>query len=385
MTALIAMPPQVKCSHLLVVEPDSEARRAIVSVLSAHGHRVDVSTDPEQASALMESQDYDVVFTDLGGPAAEAMDLAAWIRVRHPTTPVVLVTSQSTVDSVLLAVNDGVVAFLGKPVQADHLLNALGRAVDERQVRLAARRRIEDRYVRTRHHEALSHVFEQALEHLYMVYQPVIRARTACTVGYEALLRTTAPRFSGAGPFLKLAEELGRLTEVDDRVRALLAGQFEDKPQWRTFFVNVHIDELERGLLATDRDPLLPYGSRIVLEFSQADEIPDGPDVQATLARLRAAGFRIAVGDIAATTATLMRMRTLAPDLYKIGGVVVRGCDRDERKRRFISEVVEMAHAEGALVVAQGIERPEEHQVSVELGCDMVQGFLLGIPRSVFD
>ena len=168
-------------------------------------------------------------------------------------------------------------------------------------------------------------------------------------------------------------------------MRSLLAGQFEDKPQWRTFFINIHIDELERGLLGTDADPLLPFGSRIVLEFSQADEIPDGPEVQASLARVRAAGFRVAVGDIAATTSTLMRMRTLVPDLYKIGGVVVRGCDRDERKRRFITEIVEMAHAEGALVVAQGIERPEEHRVAVELGCDMVQGFLLGIPRSVFD
>ena len=210
MTALMTMPPQVHSAHLLVVEPDADARRAIVSVLAAHGHRVDVSTDPEQASALMETEDYDVVFTDHASPATDTMDLAAWIRVRHPTTPVVLITSKSSVDSVLLAVNDGVVAYLGKPVMPDHLLGALGRAVDERQVRLAARRRIEDRYVRTRHHEALSHVFEQALEHLYMVYQPVIRARTACTVGYEALLRTTAPRFSGAGPFLKLAEELGR-------------------------------------------------------------------------------------------------------------------------------------------------------------------------------
>ena len=225
-------------------------------------------------------------------------------------------------------------------------------------------------------------MFDDALDRMYLVHQPILRARTGCVVGHEALLRICGPRFVGAEPFLTLARELRREDEVDDRVRFLLSREFEDGAHFHTFFMNLHMDELCRGVLGSERDPLAPHASRVVLEFGHDLQLPEGRAVRDTLARIRALGYRLAIGDLSISRADLLRLRSLQPEIYKIGVSSIHRCDLDAQKRAHIREIVELAHAEGALVVAQGIERAEEREVAVELGADLLQGFLIGLPQA---
>lgn len=368
---------------VLVLDPVAEPDSDVAMAMSAAGYVVEHCQRSEEAIASLAQARFDLVVSTLvdGDVASEFGD---WLAQRYPLVPLVKVAPADGTRSEQLD-RTGTAAVLEHPLTVDSIREAVSQALGQVELRQLAHRRQQDLYVNGRQEIALSAMLDQALQSMYMVYQPVIRARTNCVVGYEALLRTTMGRFPRAGPVLAVAKRLGRTKEVDLRVRTLLAREFERGEQWRTFFINLDIGELTGGTIGTDLDPLRPYASRIVCEFSQDFSIPLEPEVLSTIDRIRDCGYRIAAGNINSTTASLVRMRVLTPDTYKLGVSVIRRCEQSSLKQRCISEVVEMAHAEGALVVAQGIERTEELRAVVELGCDLTQGFLLGIPRAVID
>ncbi|RME22247.1 MAG: EAL domain-containing protein [Deltaproteobacteria bacterium] len=374
-------------SDILVVDGVRERREAMREALASAGHRVDAVADEDRALDLLEERGHQVVVLGWPRVVGSAGDdtLLNWLRVRHPDIQIILVARPSSGDAAVRLANSGASGLVHDPVDPDALRDAVQRAAERYVRRQEARRRHEDDYVRRRHLDAMSHVFENALMQLSLVYQPIVRARTGCVVGYEAYLRTTTPRFETPAPLLDLARRLGRQFEVDDRVRSLVAIVMEETAQPRTIFVNFDSGELTRGVLATRQDPLAPYAHRIIVEFGDAGPVPEGPQVRETIDRMRRYGYRIAAGGIAGTISGLARMRVLQPDLYKLGAAVVQNCDRDPVRRRHMARLIDLAHDEGALVVAQGIERPEERQVAVELGCDMLQGFLLGMPKVSFD
>lgn len=377
-----AAPP----SEILVVAPSEQGRDSIVTLLSTHGHEVESCEDPDQAVGRLEEREFPVVVLSAAeGEAGSVGCLLNWIGVRHPSTGVVVLSPPEAGQRAIGFANSGAIALVHTPVVEAELVRATARAARSHQVRELARRRQEDLYVRRRHLDALSRVFENGVQQMNLVYQPIIRASTGCVLAYEALLRTSTMRLRGARPLVHLADRLGRQAELDDRVRTLVSRLFEETTQHRTIFVNLDLGELTRGLIGTSEDPLRPYANRVVLEFDSDAPLPELPAVGETLRRARDCGYRFAAGSIAGTVGGLSRLRLLEPEVYKLGAAVVQGSDLDELKRAHIARLVELAHAEGALVVAQGIERPEEREVAAGLGCDLLQGYLLGLPREEFE
>ena len=59
---------------------------------------------------------------------------------------------------------------------------------------------------------------------------------------------------------------------------------------------------------------------------------------------------------------------------------LVRGCDLEPLKQRLIRSMTELCKELGASVVAEGVETNAERETVVGLGCDLLQGFLLGRP-----
>ena len=374
----------IATSRLLVVVGATEERSRLARTLAAMGHEVETVEDTERAVEHLEGRGFDLVVA-VPAHAAGAAELATWMRVRHPETPMVLISSITVGKAAMDVVGPEAVVLVPSPATPADLDAAVDRAMARRNAWRQASRRRHTIVPEGQPDPASSAAFEDALSRLYLVFQPLVRANSGCVVGYEALLRTTSPRFRGASPLLAMAASLGRVDEVDQRVRSLLNAEYEEAAQWRSFFLNQDVSVLESGLLGSPDDPLLPYASRIVVEFGSSLSLPTSPEVTGSILRMRRAGYRIAVGDHAGVTPAPARMRALAPDLYKLSGAIVHRCDQSASRRHTIAELVELAHADGALVVAQGIERPEEHQVAVELGCDLLQGFLVGMPRAAFD
>ena len=117
-------------------------------------------------------------------------------------------------------------------------------------------------------------------------------------------------------------------------------------------------------------------------------EIPEGKavaaaDVIATIEQLRALGVRIAVDDFGVGYSNLAQLAALMPDVIKFDKSLISSLGRHAVADRLLAGAIDLAHDLGALVVAEGVENPRQHAVLVALGCDAMQGFLLGRPVTV--
>jgi EAL domain-containing protein (putative c-di-GMP-specific phosphodiesterase class I) len=95
-------------------------------------------------------------------------------------------------------------------------------------------------------------------------------------------------------------------------------------------------------------------------------------------------GFQIAMDDLGAGYAGLSNYSLLEPDIVKIDMSLVRHIDREPRKQSIVRSMTSLCKELGTIVVAEGIETPEERDTLLGLGCNLLQGFLFARPGRFF-
>ncbi|MEO7846004.1 MAG: EAL domain-containing protein [Nocardioides sp.] len=100
---------------------------------------------------------------------------------------------------------------------------------------------------------------------------------------------------------------------------------------------------------------------------------------------LRAIGVRIAMDDFGTGYSSLSYLQDLPIDMLKIDKTFIDhlGVERDESSLAKV--IVQIGRTLGLQVVAEGVERQEQVESLQALGCDLVQGFHLGMPLSAAD
>ena len=231
---------------------------------------------------------------------------------------------------------------------------------------------------------------ESAVERGEMVlhFQPVAALPGNDVVGYEALIRWQHPRRGMVPPdsFIPQAERTGAIDALGAWALEEATRVAAEEPwmEGRSVSVNVSVRELRRrdyvrhvlDLLVRHQLP----GDRLVLEITEAAFDDDHPQVISTLTALRAAGVRIAIDDFGVGYSSLGRLGTLPLDILKIDGSFVDAIEPGSSQAPLIEAIVSMGRALGAQVIAERVET--EHQASVleQLGCRLVQGYLIGRP-----
>ncbi|MBC7942780.1 MAG: EAL domain-containing protein, partial [Chitinophagaceae bacterium] len=101
------------------------------------------------------------------------------------------------------------------------------------------------------------------------------------------------------------------------------------------------------------------------------------------LSALRGLGIRVALDDFGTGFSSLAYLQDLPIDVLKVDRSFVAGLDVGDggASGRIVDTVVRLAHGLGARVVAEGVETTEQMEMLRRLGCDAVQGFLLGRPQ----
>jgi EAL domain-containing protein (putative c-di-GMP-specific phosphodiesterase class I) len=94
--------------------------------------------------------------------------------------------------------------------------------------------------------------------------------------------------------------------------------------------------------------------------------------------------FRVAIDDLGAGYAGLTSFATLDPDFVKLDMSLVRDIHRNHTKERVVRSMAAVCRELGMLVVAEGVESPQERDLLVALGCDFLQGYLLAKPGRPF-
>jgi EAL domain-containing protein (putative c-di-GMP-specific phosphodiesterase class I) len=232
--------------------------------------------------------------------------------------------------------------------------------------------------------------FEKALEagQLRMVYQPKVSLRDGRLVRVEALVRWDDPRLGPVEPsrFVPLAEAHGL---IDELTRWGLQTILRQWLEWRDDGIDTCIafnisalslqsldfpDLVERmcGALGVPTD-------RLVLELTEGATQPL-VKLMDTLTRFRIKGIGLAIDDFGTGYSSLMQLRQLPFTEVKIDQAFVADAERSRDCRLIIQSITGLAHGLGLSATAEGVETLQQLRLVRELGCDVVQGYLISQP-----
>ncbi len=226
--------------------------------------------------------------------------------------------------------------------------------------------------------------FERALDRMWIAFQPIVRASDRTTFGYEALLRSDEPSMPGPGPILHAAERLGALDRLGRAVRERAANTMRQANSSHTLFVNLHPRDLLDPDLHDMRAALNSIAGRVVLEITERAAITDVENARALVMGLRKQGFRIAVDDLGAGYAGLSSFAVLEPEFVKLDMTLIRDVDTSTVKQKLVKTLASLCGDMGLHVVAEGVETRAERDAVVDLGCDLLQGYLFARPGPAF-
>ncbi|HUV11795.1 MAG TPA: EAL domain-containing protein, partial [Acidimicrobiia bacterium] len=235
---------------------------------------------------------------------------------------------------------------------------------------------------------------------LRLHFQPVVRMPSAEPCGVEALVRWEHPEHGLLLPaqFLSLAEEAGlanRLgTWVLDESLATIRRWVDAGIETSVVAVNVApaqlFDPTFPGVVAELLDRHGIDAHRVCLEMTESTLLGRDEDGSTSLAatRLRAlkgVGVRLAIDDFGTGCSSLVHVRDLPFDLLKIDRSFVAGVADGSIDDGICAAVVALAHGTGKRVVAEGVERADQHERLARLGVDGAQGFWYCRPSTAED
>ncbi|MFK7607822.1 MULTISPECIES: EAL domain-containing protein [unclassified Pseudomonas] len=234
----------------------------------------------------------------------------------------------------------------------------------------------------------------QALEHkqFRLHYQPKFDASTGKPVGAEALLRWEHPQQGLLLPefFIELAEKTGLIIPIGEWVLNEACRQMrlwfdEGYTHWR---IAVNLSALQfcyAGLVdsvvwALERHQL-PANS-LTLEITETTAMSDADASMTVLQRLSQMGVDLSIDDFGTGYSSLMYLKRLPANELKIDRGFVRDLEHDSDDAAIVSAIVALGQALGLRIVAEGVETDMQQSFLTTLGCDALQGFLLGEPRA---
>jgi diguanylate cyclase (GGDEF)-like protein/PAS domain S-box-containing protein len=235
---------------------------------------------------------------------------------------------------------------------------------------------------------------ERALanDELRLAYQPIISTHSGRTVGAEALLRWDHPTRGRLLPaqFLYLANESGSIVPIGDWV---IQQACQDAQAWvasglvdRTFSVHVNVSprQLQEGtfverVLSIVRSMELNPG-QLTMDFDEATLNDATSGTTRALQALRRFGVQLALDDYGVGVSSLTALRDCEADVLKLDGTVARTLGANGDDDPIVRAIIQLAHALDMQVVAEWVTSADQlHRLRL-LGCDMVQGYLLGEP-----
>ena len=220
---------------------------------------------------------------------------------------------------------------------------------------------------------------------LTMFFQPIVHASTRARFGYEALLRSTDKALPHPGAILDAAERLERIPALGRAVRAATAKVIANSPVERgVVFINLHLLDLFDKQLTSPFSPLCKVAGRVVLEITERTSLEGQIDLRYRVAELRELGFRIAIDDLGGGHARMGTFSPLDTDFVKLDMSLVRDVEKHPMKQRLIKSITELCRQQGTMVIGEGVETEAEAKVLVELGCDLLQGYLIAKPQPPF-
>jgi diguanylate cyclase (GGDEF)-like protein len=226
-------------------------------------------------------------------------------------------------------------------------------------------------------------------EELRVYFQPEVSVQSGSIVGLEALVRWEHPDDGLVGPdrFIALAEETGLIIPIGTWVlREACRWQAENRRDEPIVVrVNVSARQLaQEDLINVVSEALQSSGmeaSQLCLEVTESVLVEDPEASARKLAALKQLGVKIAVDDFGTGYSSLEYLRRFPVDCVKIDRSFVRGIPHSSEDVAIVNAVIDLGHALGMSVTAEGVETAEQLGRLQDNGCDTAQGFLFSRPE----
>ncbi|WP_417461384.1 EAL domain-containing protein [Kordiimonas sp.] len=373
--------------RILVVDDSATMRDLLTQYLLSPGYMVAGAESGVQALDILNTENFDVIITDLAMPEMDGFGLIKEISELDSDPGVILLSGHDA--RMLQAARDMALAYsvnllgtLTKPVNKELLLSMLSDVANSRAKGRSGSETVlaEGEFMRGLMTDGLSPVF-----------QPKLNPKTGELVGAEVFARWRAPTggYLGAGAVIKAAQEKGHMDVLTYRMLELAMQQ---QGRWRkqglevVLSINVASDNLRKADFAdvvsglTEQFEVKP--SMVRLEVTEADLEIDAKIPLDVLASLNARGFGIALDDFGAGFASLVRLKEIPFDELVIDRMFIGRATEHHVARTVLEAAIDLAHKLSLKCVCEGVETEDQLKLVRDMGADAVQGYYLGKPMS---
>jgi EAL domain-containing protein (putative c-di-GMP-specific phosphodiesterase class I)/GGDEF domain-containing protein len=218
---------------------------------------------------------------------------------------------------------------------------------------------------------------------LCYAYQPIVNIHTGRVLGYEALLRGwDHAGYDSIAHVFECAHQDGTLSDLHASLLQIAIEGLRSArvPSDAKLFYNLDNRVFEHGGPMVELEEFRAVSGFIYFELSEKHQMLGGMDPVSCIDALKRHRYRIAIDDFGSGYSGLQLLYHSEPELIKVDRFFIDGIQNDAKKKLFVSNVVNMAHIMGIMVVAEGVESAEEYHVCRDVGCDFVQGYLVQRP-----
>lgn len=218
-------------------------------------------------------------------------------------------------------------------------------------------------------------------------YMQRVMDRRGKQVGYEAFARMEGADGGviGGGAIMQAAHALRIEYQLDRLLHKQAIESFVESDLEGYIFINfltgfihrpeVYLDGLSQAVSRTH-----VRSSAVVLDVPLGDYAKDMAKLKSIAQFCRARGFSLALDDVASGDGLAAMLTEIRPAFVKLDAKFDKGMN-PARANTLLHEIVQISHAHGVMVLAEGVENEAQHAMYVAAEVDMFQGYLFGAPQ----
>lgn len=217
-------------------------------------------------------------------------------------------------------------------------------------------------------------------------FQPLVTLRTGQLAGFEILARWRHPQLGIVPPdqFIPIAEKEGLIGSLTKKLLFKVFFSAPVIPDPLLIAINISPQQLQDLSLPKQiEDAAASSGfrlSRVVIEITES-ALADNLDSAQTIAnRLKSLGVKIALDDFGTGYSSLLHLQSLPFSELKVDRSFVSTMTESRQSRKIVAAVVGLGQSIGLTTIAEGVEKREQAEMLLWLGCELGQGWLFGRP-----
>lgn len=223
-----------------------------------------------------------------------------------------------------------------------------------------------------------------------LYYQPIFSLSENKIVGVEALIRWNHPDKGIILPmeFIPFAEETGLINEIGKWVikESFLQSSKWEERGYKDIWISINISSIQlkdSDFFKNIQEMLIKFGtksSNIKVEITESIIMNSYEQAIGSLTELNKIGIDTTLDDFGTGYSSLSHLKNLPINTLKIDKSFIQNIHSEERDRDIVEGIINLGHRMNMKVVAEGVEETHQLRLLKKMGCDAIQGYILGKP-----